>query len=659
MLARFRNPLSLKHMIKMKIDHVCSSIKSAFFTASLIFFCGILLIASDTQARTTENIGSGTAFAITRNGHLVTNFHVVKGATEIVVVDKNKKTFPAQVIGSDPVNDLAILSIDQATVPLYLESNQKIRRGSEVSTLGFPNTDVQGAEAKFTNGTLTAESGLRDDIRHFQISTPIQPGNSGGPLLDSRGYAVGIIVSKLSDIVMLERQGEVGQNVNFAIKVQYLLAMIAGTRQVKDQILRAPVKTAKSREEVAEMAEDAVYLVQLKADVKNAASESTSRKTPATAQHESGPQEFRGNQQAASVPGTRLVRLGHVGPMTGAISQLGRDNENGAKMAIDDLNSLNLVIGGQVTKFELITENDGADPRMAVSAAQRLVSMRVNGVVGHLNSGTSIAASEVYFRAGIPQISPSATNPQFTRQGYNTTFRMVAHDEALAGLIAKVMTQEQGARRIAVIDDSTMYGAGIAYAFRQAAEARGASIVNVQSISNKASSFNAEVTAIKNSNPDLVFFGGMDSQAGPLLQQLAAQGVNIKFAGSDGICTTDLPRLANNTIRNDQVFCAEAGGVEAARTATLKNFRRAYKDRFGTDIQIYAPYVYDAFYALAGAMLRANSVEPAKYLGHIKNVNFNGLTGQLSFDENGDIQQPALTLYTYRNGKRDMHHVAR
>ncbi|MFZ6709801.1 ABC transporter substrate-binding protein [Undibacterium sp. TC9W] len=617
----------------------------------------MLLVAADSQAR--ASVSTGTAFAITKNGHLVTNFHVIDGAKELFVLDQNKKAFPAQIVGKDPVNDLAILSIDKATAPLYLESNQKIRRGSEVSTLGFPNVGIQGAEAKFTNGTLTAESGQGDDIRNFQISTPIQPGNSGGPLLDSRGYVVGVIVSKLSDIYMLERQGEVGQNVNYAVKVQYLLAMIAGTRQVRDQILRAPVKTAKSREEVAEMAEEAVYLVVGTVDDKRKESESQSRKPPAAAQPESGSQEFRGNQQVASIPGTRLVRLGHVGPLTGAIGHLGRDNENGAKMAIEDLNSMNIVIGGQVTKFELITENDGADPRMGVSAAQRLVSMRVKGVVGHLNSGTSIPASEVYFQAGIPQISPSATNPQFTRQGFNTTFRMVANDEALASLIAKVATQDLVARKIAVIDDNTMYGAGIAYAFKRAAEAGGATIVNVQTVHNKATNFSAEVAAIKSSNPDLVFFGGMDSQAGPLLQQLAAQGVNVKFVGGDGICTADLPRLSNDAIRNDQVYCAEAGGVEASRTATLREFRRVYKDRFGMDVQIYAPYVYDAFYALAAAMVRAGSVEPSKYLAYIKGVRYNGVTGLISFDDNGDIQQPALTLYTYRNGKRALHHVAR
>ncbi|MFZ6778081.1 ABC transporter substrate-binding protein [Undibacterium sp. Ji83W] len=636
-----------------------SSIKNKVVTISLSFIsCIALLNINEAQARAGEREGTATAFAISKNGHLATNFHVINGMSEIIVFDRDKKAYPAKVIASDRENDLAILSIDKTTIPLFLENTQRIRKGSEVSAMGFPNVDLQGYEAKFTNGTITAESGSNGDVRFFQISAPIQPGNSGGPLLDSRGSVIGIVTSKLNDKLTL-MDGVVAQNVNYAVKVPYLLAMISSTRAVRDELLKAPAKSVRSREDVAELAESAVYLVYGRGKDTRAAPESSAKAPNTTTPAPTSLQESGNNPQLATIPGTQLIRLGHVGPLTGAISHLGRDNENGARMAIEDLNALNLVIGGQLTKFELIAENDGADPRQGNSSAQRLVNMGVKGVVGHLNSGTTIPASEIYFRAGIPQISPSATNPKFTKQGFSTAFRMVANDEALAGMIAKVATRDLAARKIAVVDDGTIYGTGIAYAFRLAAEQNGASIATVQSVASNTTDFNAEITAIKNSSPDLIFFGGMDMQAGPLLQQLSAQGVNVKFVGSDGICTSALPRMAKDTIQNDQVFCGEAGGVEAGRTAILDEFKRKYKNRFGMDVLIYAPYVYDSFFTLVSAMKRANSVEPQQYLNYMKAVRLNGVTGVISFDDRGDIQQPALTLYTYRNGRRVLHHVTR
>ncbi|MFZ6720964.1 ABC transporter substrate-binding protein [Undibacterium sp. Ji49W] len=630
----------------------------------------VLFTSSDVCARAGEFTTSGTAFAITKNGYLATNFHVIDGLDEIKAFDQNKKGYTAEVIAVDPSNDLAILSINHPTTPLFLENNARVRKGSEVSTLGFPNIDFQGYESKFTNGSITAESGLGGDVRFFQISTPIQPGNSGGPLLDSRGSVIGIVSAKLNDKITLVK-GEVAQNVNYAVKVQYLLAMIASTRAVRDQLLQSASKTVKSREDVAELADGAVYLIYGKG--KEAVRPA---KTPAAAPAPSSvappvlntPENARAgtvpaitlvNPQVVTKPGINLVRIGHVGPLTGPIAHLGRDNENGARLAIQDLNELNLVIGGQLTKFELIAEDDGADPRQAISAAQRLVNSGVKGVVGHLNSGTTIPASKIYFQAGIPQISPSATNPRYTSQGYGTTYRMVANDEVTAGLMAKILTKHLAAKRIAIIDDGTVFGTGVAYAFKRKAEQLGIAIVNTQSIGSGIRSFNAEIMAIKNSTPDMIFFGGMDNQAIALIQQLSVQGVNARFVGSDGICTAELAQQTKGVIQDNQVFCAVSGGVETNRVARLDSFKRRYKDRFGLDLQIYAPYAYDAVYTLSMAMKHADSVEPQHYQRYMKSIKVNGVTGVISFDVNGDVQQPAITFYTFKNGQRVSYGVSR
>src|ERR1041384_8303150 len=160
-----------------------------------------------------------------------------------------------------------------------------------------------------------------------------------------------------------------------------------------------------------------------------------------------------------------VVKIGHVGPTSGPIAHLGKDNENGARMAIDELNAKGVTIGGKKAKFELLAEDDAGDPKQGTAAAQKLVDSKVNGVIGHLNSGTSIPASKVYSDAGIPQISPSATNPKFTRQGFKTTFRVVADDVHLGGTLGRYAVKELKGKSIVTIDDRTPYGQGVAEEF--------------------------------------------------------------------------------------------------------------------------------------------------------------------------------------------------
>ncbi|WP_136418416.1 branched-chain amino acid ABC transporter substrate-binding protein [Herbaspirillum sp. ST 5-3] len=349
-----------------------------------------------------------------------------------------------------------------------------------------------------------------------------------------------------------------------------------------------------------------------------------------------------------------VVKIGHVGPISGAIAHLGKDNENGARMAIDELNAKGVTIGGKKAKFELLAEDDGADPKQGTAAAQKLVDAKVNGVIGHLNSGTTIPASKIYFDAGIPQVSPSATNPKYTQQGFKTAFRVVANDGQLGGTLGRYAVQINKAKRIAVIDDRTAYGQGVAQEFIKGVKSKGgaAEIVAQQYTNDKATDFNAILTAIKSKNPDTVFFGGMDAVAGPMLRQMKALGINAKFMGGDGICSEGLAQLAGDALGDGQVVCAEAGGVEEAQKKGMEDFRAAYKKKFGTDVQIYAPYVYDSVMVMVEAMKKAGSAEPAKYLPELAKINYKGVTGNIAFDSKGDIKDGTLTLYTYKGGKR-------
>ena len=348
-----------------------------------------------------------------------------------------------------------------------------------------------------------------------------------------------------------------------------------------------------------------------------------------------------------------VVRIGHVGPTSGAIAHLGKDNENGARLAIEELNDAGVTIGGQKVTLELVAEDDAADPKQGTAVAQKLVDSKVAGVIGHLNSGTTIPASKIYRDAGIPQISPSATNPKYTRQGFKTAFRVVADDTQLGGTLGKYAVGTLKGKAIAVIDDRTAYGQGVAEEFSKAVEGAGGKVVAKEFTTDKATDFSAILTSIKAKKPDVVFFGGMDAVAGPMLKQMKALGINAKFVGGDGICSTELVKLGGDAIADDQVFCAEAGGVEGEAKVAMDAFKSRFKAKFDTDVQVYAPYVYDSVKLMVAAMVKAGSSDPAKYLPVLAaTTDYKGVTGPISFDEKGDIKNGALTLMTYKGGKR-------
>ena len=355
-----------------------------------------------------------------------------------------------------------------------------------------------------------------------------------------------------------------------------------------------------------------------------------------------------------------VVKIGHVGPTSGAIAHLGKDNENGARLAVEELNAKGVVIGGKKVKIELITEDDAADPKQGTAVAQKLVDSKVSGVIGHLNSGTTIPASKIYSDAGIPQISPSATNPKYTRQGFKTTFRVVADDVQLGSTLGKYAVQNLKGKTVAVIDDRTAYGQGVAEEFEKAVKAAGGTLVGHDFTTDKATDFMSILTSVKGKKPDVVFFGGMDAVAGPMLKQMKSLGVAAKFMGGDGICSTELPKLAGDGMADGQVICAEAGGVEGSQKKGMEDFGVKFKKRFGADVQVYSPYVYDAVNIMVAAMVKAGSSEPAKYLPVLaKTEGYKGVTGVISFDEKGDVKNGALTLYTYKAGKRDQLAVVR
>ncbi|HVO06391.1 MAG TPA: branched-chain amino acid ABC transporter substrate-binding protein [Burkholderiaceae bacterium] len=347
-----------------------------------------------------------------------------------------------------------------------------------------------------------------------------------------------------------------------------------------------------------------------------------------------------------------VVKIGHVGPVSGAQAHYGKDNENGARMAIDDLNAKGVTIGGKKVKLELVAEDDAADPKQGTAAAQKLCDAKVAGVVGHLNSGTTIPASAIYNQCGIPHITPSATNPKLTTQGFKTTFRLLANDNALGAGLALHAANNLHLKRVAVIDDRTAYGQGVAEVFAATAKSKGIEIVDQQYTTDKATDFMAILTAIKAKNPDGIFFGGMDPQAGPMLRQMEQLGMtNVKYFGGDGICTDKIIELSGGAKTLGNVVCAE-GGSSLAKMPGGTAWKARYDAKYPKQFQVYSPYVYDAVHVLVQAMVDAGSADPKVYLPKLAAINYKGVTANIAFEPDGELKNPAMTLYMYKDGKK-------
>ncbi|CAN7180772.1 branched-chain amino acid ABC transporter substrate-binding protein [Caballeronia sp. LjRoot29] len=383
-----------------------------------------------------------------------------------------------------------------------------------------------------------------------------------------------------------------------------------------------------------------------------AASSSAGASAPAV----SGSQASAASVAAASAPApasnATVVKIGHVAPVSGPLAHLGQDDENGARLAIEEIGAQGLTIDGHAIHLELDTQDDAADPKKGIAAAQQLVADHVVAVVGHLNSGVSIPASKIYSDANVAQISGATTNPTFTQQGFKTTFRVVPTDARQGPVLATYALKTLHARKIVVVDDATLYGRGLANEFAKAVVAGGGHITGHEVTTDKARDFKAILNKIKRSQPDAVMFGGMDVTGGPFAKQAAAMGIKAKILGGDGMCSTDIATLAADAAPN--VVCSELG-TDVSKLDKGGDFAGRYEARFHLPLQGYAQFTYDAVYVIVDAMKRANSIEAPKVLTAIASTDFNGLTGHIAFDDKGDLKGGgAITLIDFKDNKKNV-----
>ncbi len=354
-------------------------------------------------------------------------------------------------------------------------------------------------------------------------------------------------------------------------------------------------------------------------------------------------EEAKPAPKADAAPAGITVTIAHAGPLTGSIAHLGKDDENGVALAVMHANEKKISLGGKPVTFKMVSEDDQADPKVGTTVAQKLVDAKVAAVVGHLNSGVTIPASEIYNKAGIPVISGSATNPTLTERGLKTVFRTVGRDDQQGPAIAAYIAGELKGKKVALVDDKTAYGEGLANEVEKALKAAKVTIVTRERTTDKETDFKAVLTKIKGKNPDVVFHGGMDATGGPMLKQARELGIKAVFAFGDGACTDEMSKLAGAA--SEGFACSQAG---LPAVAASKEFQDAFKAKFG-EIKQYAPYFYDGAMAMIEAMKKADSADPAKFAPKIFEVSFQGATGKVEFDAKGDRKDAEMTIF--RMGK--------
>jgi branched-chain amino acid transport system substrate-binding protein len=345
--------------------------------------------------------------------------------------------------------------------------------------------------------------------------------------------------------------------------------------------------------------------------------------------------------QHAVAENALVVQVGFAAPLTGPSAGDGKEMENAARLAIEDANDRHPNIAGRPISFELVALDDQGDPRVASQVAQRFADMSVAGVVGHFNSGCSIAASNVYDAVDIAEVSPSSTSAAYTLRGKKSSFRVVGQDAVAGAELGRYIVETLHAKRVAIIDDRTDFGAGLADQVSDFIIQRGGAVVAREYVTNKTVDFSAVLTRIRAQNADVVVFGGFDAQAAQMVRRMRSLRMSATLAG-EGFNNNTFLNLAREdgegtiTIQPGLPFDKMPG----------KDFPSRYEARFKAKLEGFqGPYAYDATAVILHAVLAAQSPKAANVLQAVRKTRMDGTTGPIAFDSNGDLAESPYTVY--------------
>lgn len=356
---------------------------------------------------------------------------------------------------------------------------------------------------------------------------------------------------------------------------------------------------------------------------------------------------FTAHVHAANPP-QQIVKIGHVAPLTGESANMGKDDQNGAVLAIEELNKKGISLAGKTLVFQLNSEDNAADPRTATNVAQKLVDSGVVAVIDGQLSSTAIPDARIYANAGVPQIANAASDPTLTKLGYTSVFRLTGTDNQQGPALADYAIKTLHYKTFAVQDDQTAYGHGLAEAFAAEVKAKGGKVVYRGGNSNKQVDFKAVLTTIKGKNPDAIFYAGEEATTAPIFKQALELGLKSKLLTGDSGCVDELAKLTG-TAATDRLVCSEPD-TAFSLIPNGQAFAAQYKARFHQNIVDYAPYSYDAVMLIADAIQRAQSIQSKDIQVALKKSDYQGITARMKFDAYGDLLHPVVSISKYVKG---------
>jgi branched-chain amino acid transport system substrate-binding protein len=336
-----------------------------------------------------------------------------------------------------------------------------------------------------------------------------------------------------------------------------------------------------------------------------------------------------------------VVRIGAAGPMTGDQSKMGIDLRNAVELAVAEWNDKGGVLG---RKIEMLAGDDQADPKQAVSIANKFINQKAVALVGHWNSSCSIPASEYYDKANVVMISPATTNPKLTRQGFKRVFRVCGTDDQQGTIAAQFALKTLKPKRVAVIHDKTAYGQGLADFFQKSL-GNAVEVVYYGGIVQRDPDYKAVLTAIKEKRPDAFFFGGVYPEAARLVRQAKEVGLAVPMITGDGVYDPTFINIAGKAAEGTYVTF----GKDASGLATAKGFNEKYRARYG-EPGPYSIYAYDAANIILTAIRETASTDGAKVADYISRTTFKGAFGDISFDQNGDVTVAPYVVWQVKDG---------
>lgn len=342
----------------------------------------------------------------------------------------------------------------------------------------------------------------------------------------------------------------------------------------------------------------------------------------------------------------QVIKIGQTGPLSGPNAFAGKDNENGTRLAVEELNAKKIKVAGKTLKFELVSEDDQCDPKSGVSVAQKMVDSGIKYVMGPYCSGVAIPTSRVYDDGSV-LVSTVGTNPKVTDGGYKNIFRIVAGDNQIGTGMATYAAKVLKAKTVAVIDDRTAFGQGLAAEFMKEAKNRGLTVVAQEYTTDKSTDFSAILTSIKAKKPEVIFYGGYAPQAAPMVRQMKQLAVTAKMLGGDTLCSPEMGKIGGEAI-NDVVFCAQ-GGAMLDKSTDGPAFKAKYKKRFNQDADVYAASFYDQAIFVAQSMSKAGSIEPEKVSMEMRKGSYKGVAANYAYDDKGNMKQAPITVFTFKN----------